>query len=223
MQLLALESLRFPTRNLHSFPGANKIFLVRKMAHKWSFHPSNALPWLLWKIKGSSHRSKPSRYFEGHEVWYLSPDSTSGCQGLSNEPSNTSESKRVKLNSMFFRQGGPKGTKKFHGVRNYDVIVTMICPPKVKFPTTPLPTRPKFWVKIALKPLTPNESGPTNAISCLLEEKTTTIELSLGNHFVGCPKNIVQKGRQSFICFSALCFLIKNLSAVFSADRCNIW
>ena len=52
----------------------------------------------------SPHRSKPSRYFEGHEVWYLSPDSTSGCQGLSNEPSNTSESKRVKF--YVFSTGG---------------------------------------------------------------------------------------------------------------------
>ena len=60
-------------------------------------------------LKGP-HRSKPSRYFEGHEFRYLSPDSTSGCQGLSNEPSNTSESYRVKF--YVFSTGGTKGNKK---------------------------------------------------------------------------------------------------------------
>ena len=57
------------------------------------------------------HRSKPSRYFEGHEFRYLRPDSTSGCQGLSNKPSNTSESKRVKF--YVFSTWGTNGNKKF--------------------------------------------------------------------------------------------------------------
>ena len=62
------------------------------------------LPKSTWCIIEWAHRSKPSCYFEGHEFWYLSPDSTSGCQGPSNKPSNTSESKRVKF--YIFSTGG---------------------------------------------------------------------------------------------------------------------
>ena len=67
--------------------------------------PQGKVPFML------AHWSILSRYLEVHVFWYLSPDSTSGCQGLSNEPSNTSESKRVKF--YVFSTGGTKGNKKF--------------------------------------------------------------------------------------------------------------
>ena len=64
-------------------------------------------------IQRHTHHKKPTLFSKGESIENLRPDSLSGCQKLSNEPSTTSLRIRQLLCTIFWSQGTEIVSKKW--------------------------------------------------------------------------------------------------------------
>ena len=83
----------------------------------------------LWVTAKAAHPSKLSHYFELHVSSYLSPYSTSGYQGLSNNPANTSESKGMTfLKTLGILRWNIGSDMKRHEVQSIVIVLMDVLP-----------------------------------------------------------------------------------------------